>query len=101
MKLLILKELKYTPLVLAISTLILGCKKHENKDDNNKINLVHLNSATNPCTFFNSNIDNSFEIIEEITTKENFEKYKKRLASLKSLESDDIHEKYNIITDIM
>jgi hypothetical protein len=101
MKLLILKELKYTPLVLAISTSILGCKKHENKDDDNKINLVHFRNASTICSFFNSIIDESNSIIEPIASKENYEKYKKRLSSLKSLEDDDIHEKHNIISDIV
>ena len=79
MKFLILKELKYTPLILAISTSILGCKKNENKEDDNKINLVHFKNASTLCTNFNSIIDESNSIIEPIASKENYEKYKKDL----------------------
>ncbi len=101
MRLLLLKELKYTPLILVVSSAFLGCKKNESSPQENKYELAHEFSGSNPCTYFNSNIDNSSELIEPLVSKENYEKYKKRLVSLKSLDKDDIHEKHNIISDIM
>ena len=92
MRLLLLKELKYTPLILVVSSAFLGCKKNESSPQENKYELAHEFSGSNPCTYFNSNIDNSSELIEPLVSKENYEKYKKRLVSLKSLDKDDIHE---------
>lgn len=101
MRLHLLKELKYTPLILIVSSAFLGCKKNSSFSEDTKSKLAQEFSASNPCIYFNTNIDNSSELIEPLTSKENYEKYKRRLASLKLLEKDDIHEKHNIISDIM
>ena len=56
---------------------ILGCKKNGSSPQENKYELAHEFSGSNPCTYFNSNIDNSSELIEPLVSKKIMKNTKK------------------------